>query len=145
MGKISKEKVNYPIIFIVSIIPTRAIGFWGFSGLRAHVRTGNVIFKYYDHRKSISLRVCAVTDSEKIVNYSIWVFFVLVYLSGSTILVFTVPTFPLFLIFVFLVELILVANMILAIRKLNRIKWVQKNSHIIANINIDLLDIENSD
>ena len=54
-----------------------------------------------------------MTDSEKIVNYSIWVFFVLVYLSGSTILVFTVPTFPLFLIFVFLVELILVANMIL--------------------------------
>jgi hypothetical protein len=84
-----------------------------------------------------------VIYSEKIVNYSIWVFFVLVYLSGSTILVFTVPTFPIFLIFVFLVELILVANMILAIRKLNRIKGVQKNSYIIADANIDLLDIEN--
>ena len=84
-------------------------------------------------------------NSEKIVNYSIWGFFILVYLSGSTILVYTVPTFPIFLIFVFLIEMILVANMILVIRKLNRIKLVQKNSHIIANINIDLLDIENSE
>jgi len=86
-----------------------------------------------------------VTNSEKIVHYSIWVFLIIVYLSGSTILVFIVPTFPLFLIFVFLIEMILVANMILAIRKLNRIKWGQKSSHIIANINIDLLDIENSE
>ena len=84
-------------------------------------------------------------NSEKIVRYSIWVFFVLVYLSGSTILVYTVPTFPLFLIFVFLVELILIANMILAIQKLNRIKGGQKNSHITANVNIDLLDLENSE
>jgi len=105
----------------------------------------NVNFNYLDHRISISLRVCAVKNSEKIVRYSIWVFFILVYLSGSTILVYTVPTFPLFLIFVFLIEMILVANMILVIRKLNRIKLVQKNSHIIANINIDLLDIENSE
>jgi hypothetical protein len=35
--------------------------------------------------------------------------------------------------------------MILAIRKLNRIKGIQKNSHIIADANIDLLDIENGE
>ena len=86
-----------------------------------------------------------MTNLERIVHYSIWVFFILLYLSGSTILVFTVPTFPLFLIFVFLIEIILVAKMIFIIRKLNKIKGFQKNSHIIANINIDLLDIENSD
>jgi hypothetical protein len=118
--------------------------FLGARNKRLHV-FGNVNFNYYDYRKSIPLRVCAVINSEKIVRYSIWVFFVLVYLSGSTILVYTVPTFPIFLIFVFLVELILIANMILAIQKLNRIKGGQKNSHITSNVNIDLLDLENSE
>ncbi|EMR74234.1 hypothetical protein MCGE09_00295 [Thaumarchaeota archaeon SCGC AB-539-E09] len=85
----------------------------------------------------------AVINSERIVNYLIWVFFVLVFLSGSTILVYIIPTFPLFLIFVFLIEMILVAKMLRVIRKINRIKGVQKNLHIKANANIDLLDIEN--
>jgi hypothetical protein len=61
-----------------------------------------------------------MNSTNRIVEASIWILLALVCLSGSAIIIHRVPSFPILLVFVFLFETFLVANMLISIRRINR-------------------------
>jgi uncharacterized membrane protein YgaE (UPF0421/DUF939 family) len=74
---------------------------------------------------------------------SIWILFVLVCLSGSAIIAHLIPTFPVLLVFVFLLETILVVNMMISIRRIKRsIEPGMRHKSRERDL-VDLVDIEN--
>ncbi len=81
-------------------------------------------------------------NPDKVVNYFVWFSFVVLYMSASTILLYNVPTFPTFLLFVFLFEFILVEKMISIIRRLNSIEVTMERDRIVVRTDVDLVDIE---
>ena len=83
-----------------------------------------------------------VFNPDKVVNYFVWFSFVVLYMSASTILLYNVPTFPTFLLFVFLVEFVLIEKMVSVIRRLNSIEVKMEKDRIVVRTDVDLMDIE---
>ena len=68
----------------------------------------------------------------------VWILSILVYISGSSIVMYLFPSLPRILLFVYLVEVILVANMIISINRINQALSQPKK----YSSTYDIVDIE---
>jgi hypothetical protein len=81
-------------------------------------------------------------STNRIVEASIWILLALLCLSGSVIIIHLVPTIPILLIFVFLFETFLVANMLISIRRIKRSIEPKTRHQLRGMATVNLIDIE---